>query len=138
MTTNSGLSTSPAVGWATRPDLTYLTSPTFVSIRFERTGYGPITGPRPGAGIFRLVSNDEFWRFVFIQDQVKKLAQTAIEFHPMKEGASFNLRRRESKNRGAPGGNRQIKPVAVQAADAYHACRLVLVKLPKFHTFCSI
>jgi arylsulfatase A-like enzyme len=33
----------------------------------------------------------EFWRFVFIQQEVAKLAQTAIEFPPMQPGASFNL-----------------------------------------------
>lgn len=33
----------------------------------------------------------EFWRYVFIQQEVAKLAQTAIEFPPMQPGASFNL-----------------------------------------------
>lgn len=33
----------------------------------------------------------EFWRFVFVQDVVAKLAQTAIDFPPMQPGASFNL-----------------------------------------------
>ena len=33
----------------------------------------------------------QFWRFVFVQDQVIKLAQTAIEYPPMQKGASFNL-----------------------------------------------
>ena len=33
----------------------------------------------------------EFWRFVFVQDQVAKLAMTAVEFPPMQKGASFNL-----------------------------------------------
>jgi arylsulfatase len=33
----------------------------------------------------------EFWRFVFVQEEVAKLAQTAIEFPPMQPGASFNL-----------------------------------------------
>jgi arylsulfatase A-like enzyme len=33
----------------------------------------------------------EFWRFVLVQEQVGKLAQTAIEFPPMQKGASFNL-----------------------------------------------
>jgi arylsulfatase A-like enzyme len=33
----------------------------------------------------------EFWRFVLVQQQVGKLAQTAIEFPPMQKGASFNL-----------------------------------------------
>ncbi len=33
----------------------------------------------------------EFWRFVFVQQQVAKLAQTAIDYPPMQRGASFNL-----------------------------------------------
>jgi arylsulfatase A-like enzyme len=33
----------------------------------------------------------EFWRFVFVQQEVGKLAQTALEFPPMQKGASFNL-----------------------------------------------
>jgi arylsulfatase A-like enzyme len=33
----------------------------------------------------------EFWRFVFIQQEVAKLAKTAIDFPPMQPGASFNL-----------------------------------------------
>jgi arylsulfatase len=33
----------------------------------------------------------EFWRFVLVQEEVAKLAQTAIDFPPMQKGASFNL-----------------------------------------------
>jgi arylsulfatase len=33
----------------------------------------------------------EFWRFVFVQQEVAKLAETAIEYPPMQRGASFNL-----------------------------------------------
>jgi arylsulfatase len=33
----------------------------------------------------------EFWRFVFMQEEVAKLAQTAIDYPPMQAGASFNL-----------------------------------------------
>jgi arylsulfatase A-like enzyme len=33
----------------------------------------------------------EFWRFVFVQQEVAKLAQTALDFPPMQPGASFNL-----------------------------------------------
>jgi arylsulfatase A-like enzyme len=33
----------------------------------------------------------EFWRFVYVQQEVGKLARTAIEFPPMQKGASFNL-----------------------------------------------
>ncbi len=33
----------------------------------------------------------EFWRFQFVQKEVARVAQTAIEFPPMQKGASFNL-----------------------------------------------
>jgi arylsulfatase len=33
----------------------------------------------------------QFWRFQFVQQEVAKVAQTAIEFPPMQKGASFNL-----------------------------------------------
>jgi arylsulfatase A-like enzyme len=34
---------------------------------------------------------NEFWRGVFVQQEVEKLGQTAIDFPPMQKGASFNL-----------------------------------------------
>ena len=33
----------------------------------------------------------EFWRFIFVQDEVAKVAQTFLEYPPMQRGASFNL-----------------------------------------------
>ena len=33
----------------------------------------------------------EFWRFVMVQQYVARLAQTAIEFPPMQDPASFSL-----------------------------------------------
>jgi arylsulfatase len=33
----------------------------------------------------------EFWRFVFVQQEVAHLAKTAIDYPPMQPGASFNL-----------------------------------------------
>src|SRR5450432_4104740 len=33
----------------------------------------------------------EFWRFIFVQQEVGVLAKTAIEYPPMQKGASFNL-----------------------------------------------
>ena len=33
----------------------------------------------------------EFWRYVFVQQEVAKLAKTALDFPPMQPGASFNL-----------------------------------------------
>jgi arylsulfatase len=55
---------------------------------FERTG---MPGGSNGSMAFYNWFVYEFWRFVFVQQQVAKLAQTAIEFPPMQRGASFNL-----------------------------------------------
>jgi arylsulfatase len=33
----------------------------------------------------------EFWRFVMVQQEVAKLAMTAIDYPPMQDPASFNL-----------------------------------------------
>jgi arylsulfatase len=57
---------------------------------FERTGW-PESGTRIGAQQYFDWFKYEFWRFVFVQQKVEKLAMTAIEFPPMQKGASFNL-----------------------------------------------
>lgn len=54
----------------------------------ERTG---LPGPNGGSLHFYSWYIYEFWRFVFVQQQVAKLAQTATDFPPMQPGASFNL-----------------------------------------------
>jgi len=61
--------------------------PILVNLRldpFERTG---MTGSFQNFDWFKY----EFWRFVYVQQEVGKLAKTAIEFPPMQKGASFNL-----------------------------------------------
>jgi len=55
---------------------------------FERTGMP--TGSAGSIMYFDWFAY-EFWRFVFVQQQVGKLAQTALDFPPMQKGASFNL-----------------------------------------------
>ncbi len=50
----------------------------------ERTG---ITGSLQYANWFIY----EFWRFVFVQQQIEKIGQTFVEFPPLQRGASFNL-----------------------------------------------
>jgi len=65
--------------------------PIIVNLRldpFERTGMPNGTG---GSINYYNWFAYEFWRFVFVQEVVGKLAQTAIEFPPMQRGASFNL-----------------------------------------------
>jgi arylsulfatase len=58
---------------------------------FERLG-NPENGTMNGAqGYFMDWFMYEFWRFVFVQQEVAKLAMTAIDYPPMQKGASFNL-----------------------------------------------
>lgn len=33
----------------------------------------------------------EFWRFVFVQQEVAKYAESFVDFPPMQAGASFNM-----------------------------------------------
>jgi arylsulfatase A-like enzyme len=78
-------------GWMgdkTHPDVPYL-----INLRldpFERTGW-PSDGSKVGSQQYFDWFKYEFWRFVFVQEQVAKLAMTAVEFPPMQKGASFNL-----------------------------------------------
>jgi hypothetical protein len=44
-----------------------------------------------GGGYMNDFMAREFWRFVVVQQEVGKLAQTAIEYPPMQAPASFNL-----------------------------------------------
>jgi arylsulfatase len=76
------------LGEKTHPDVPYL-----INLRldpFERTGW-PDSGTKEGAQEYFSWFQYEFWRFVFVQQQVAKLAMTAIEYPPMQKGASFNL-----------------------------------------------
>jgi len=69
--------------------------PTVTNIRqdpFERTstlrGESPLTG---AFGYGNEFYAREFWRFVLVQQEVGKLAMTAIDYPPMQDPASFNL-----------------------------------------------
>ena len=76
------------LGEKTKPDVPYLTNLRLDP--FERTGW-PDSGTKIGTQQYFDWFRFEFWRFVFVQQQVQKLALTAIEFPPMQKGASFNL-----------------------------------------------
>jgi arylsulfatase A-like enzyme len=69
--------------------------PTIVNLRqdpFERTpSIRGETINNLGGGYMNDFYAREFWRFVLVQQQVAKLAETAIEFPPMQSPASFNL-----------------------------------------------
>ena len=61
--------------------------PILVNLRldpFERTGL-------TGSLFYKDWFVYEFWRFVFVQHEVAKYAQTFLEFPPLQKGASFNL-----------------------------------------------
>jgi arylsulfatase len=80
-------------GW-TGPKETF-GMPQIVNLRqdpFERTPM--IQGETIAAGASGYMNDffaREFWRFVEVQEQVAKLAKTAIEYPPMQDPASFNL-----------------------------------------------
>jgi len=80
-------------GWPGEKNTTDM--PGIVNIRqdpFERTP--SIRGENLnnlGGGYMNDFYAREFWRFVLVQQEVAKLAQTAIEYPPMQAPASFNL-----------------------------------------------
>lgn len=55
---------------------------------FERTGLP--NGANGSLGYYNWYAY-EFWRFVFVKQEIGKTAQTFLEFPPMQKGASFNL-----------------------------------------------
>jgi arylsulfatase len=57
---------------------------------FERMNFPGADGNRGSYNYFNWFVY-EFWRFVFVQQEVAKLAMTAIDYPPMQKGASFNL-----------------------------------------------
>jgi len=66
--------------------------PILVNLRldpFERTGM--YNGKDNGSIAYYNWFVFEFWRFVFVQQEIAKAAQTFLEFPPMQKGASFNL-----------------------------------------------
>jgi arylsulfatase len=79
-------------GWLGAKD--HVDAPSITNLRldpFERLGT-PANGTLDGGqGSFMQFFMYNFWRFVFVQEEVARLAQTALEFPPMQKGASFNL-----------------------------------------------
>ena len=97
--------------WGWPGEKTTTDMPGLVNIRqdpFERTPN--IRGESPNIGAFGY-GNDffarEFWRFVMVQQYVAKLAETAINYPPMQDPASFNLeavkRKIEESMKNRPG-----------------------------------
>jgi len=66
--------------------------PILVNLRldpYERTGM--YDGKNNGSIAYYNWFAYEFWRFVFVQQEVAQAAQSLIEFPPMQKGASFNM-----------------------------------------------
>ena len=79
--------------------------PKLVNLRldpFERLGFAP--GGDSWMS-FEHFYGREFWRFVFLQEQVAELAKTAIDYPPMQKGASFNLKAVQEKIKAAQGAH---------------------------------
>ena len=74
---------------------TTIDMPTIVNLRqdpFERTpSIRGETLNNMGGGYMNDFYAREFWRFVLVQQEVAKLAETAINYPPMQAPASFNL-----------------------------------------------
>ncbi len=65
--------------------------PVLVNLRldpFERTG---LSNGKSGSLAYYNWYAYEFWRYVFVQQEVAKAAKTLIDFPPMQRGASFNM-----------------------------------------------
>jgi len=81
--------TSTATGWLGATSK--VDWPILVNLRldpFERTG---MFNGKDGSMSYYNWFVYQFWRFQFVQKEVAKLAETAIEFPPMQKGASFNF-----------------------------------------------
>jgi arylsulfatase A-like enzyme len=61
--------------------------PILVNLRLDPLGRTGLAGSLAYYNWFAY----EFWRFVFVKQEVAKYAQTFLEFPPMQRGASFNL-----------------------------------------------
>ena len=78
-------------GWLgdkTKPDVPYITNLRLDP--FERMGW-PNNGTKDGAQAYFDWFKYQFWRFVFVQQEVGKEIQTFLDYPPMQLGASFNL-----------------------------------------------
>ena len=80
--------------------------PILVNLRldpFERTG---MPDGKSGSLAYYNWFAFEFWRFVFVQQEVAKAAQTFIDFPPMQKGASFNMAAVKAQIEAAIAANR--------------------------------
>jgi arylsulfatase len=76
------------LGEKTHVDVPYITNLRLDP--FERTGW-PNDGTKEGGQGYFEWFKYEFWRFVFVQQEVGKALQSFLDYPPMQRGASFNL-----------------------------------------------
>ena len=88
-TTSTASPTSRTAGSAARSRSTGRSSINLRLDPFERTGM-PDGGGSGSLAYYNWFAT-EFWRFVFVQQEVGKAAQSFIDFPPMQKGASFNM-----------------------------------------------
>jgi len=78
-------------GWVGTKE--HVDAPVLTNLRldpFERLDF-PKNGTLNGSENYFTWFQYEFWRFVFVQQEVATLAMTALEYPPMQKGASFGL-----------------------------------------------
>ena len=93
------------LGEKTKPDVPYL-----INLRldpFERTGW-PDSGTKYGAQEYFDWFKYEFWRFVFVQQQVEEAGHDGGRVPTDAKGRQLQPRCREGENRGSAGVNRQV------------------------------
>jgi arylsulfatase len=64
--------------------------PIVTNLRLDPYERASVTGAPPQLMDFM---GHEFWRYVFVQQEVAQLAQTFVDFPPMQKGAAFNVER---------------------------------------------
>ena len=103
-------------GWIGTKD--HVDVPVLTNLRldpFERTGW-PENGTKNGSQEYFAWFQYEFWRFVFVQQQVGKLAMTAIEYPAHAEGRKLQPRCRESEDRGSHEGPATVVELSIWRA----------------------
>ena len=93
------------LGEKTKPDVPYLTNLRLDP--FERTGW-PENGTKNGSQKYFDWFQYEFWRFVFVQQEVAEAGHDRHRVPADAEGRELQPRCREGENRGRPGGNGQV------------------------------
>ena len=81
--------------------------PSIVNLRLDPFERAEMPSTNTGSLTYYDFFVHEFWRFVFVQQQVDKLGQTFVQFPPMQPGASFNLETVKAQVKKAIAANAQ-------------------------------